>query len=326
METSLFVISPALEIRQHNAITTARFEMTACEMDIVFYLLSLLRKEDRIGTFYQLRVKELMHLTGRQWNYQQFLEATSSLRTREYVIEDNNRVLQVGLLASAEYLKGEGIIELEISEKMRPYLVDLKRNFTSFRLHAAFSLSSKYAKRIYQIASQWKDKSETRLFTLHDLKVMLMLKDPKGVQPEQYTKVSMFQKFVLDVACRQIREHTDLNIDYELIKKGRSFESIRFLLRPQQLQQLPLPFEQPVEVTRQRLAHEKLVELSIVDPQLVAQVLADPAKVDEVFKFCHGLKTGKVKAVSNPGGLFLTMIGLREAKIRTKGPVRRTPV
>lgn len=84
--------------------------------------------------------------------------------------------MQVGLLASAEYLKGEGVIELEISEKMRPYLIDLKRNFTSFRLQAAFSLSSKYAKRIYQIASQWKDKSETRVFSLHDFKIMLVSK------------------------------------------------------------------------------------------------------------------------------------------------------
>ncbi|MFC7671069.1 replication initiation protein [Hymenobacter humi] len=63
-----------LEIRQHNAITTARYEMTACEMDIVFYLLSLLKKEDRVGTFYRVRVLDLQHLTGRQWNYQQFLK------------------------------------------------------------------------------------------------------------------------------------------------------------------------------------------------------------------------------------------------------------
>jgi hypothetical protein len=94
------VSSTGLEIRQHNAITTARYEMTACEMDIVFYLLSLLKKEDRVGTFYRVKVLDLQHLTGRQWNYQQFLEATSALRSREYVIEDNKRILQVGLLAS----------------------------------------------------------------------------------------------------------------------------------------------------------------------------------------------------------------------------------
>lgn len=301
-----------LEIRQHNAITTARYEMTACEMDIVFYLLSLLKKEDRVGTFYRVKVLDLQHLTGRQWNYQQFLEATSALRSREYVIEDNKRILQVGLLASAEYIKGEGVIELEVSEKIRPYLIDLKRNFTSFRLQAAFSLSSKYAKRIYQIASQWKDKSETRTFTLHDLKVMLALKDPKGIESEQYTKVSMFQKYVLDVAVSQINQNTDLHIGYELIKKGRSFESIRFQIKQQEPQQLPLPFEQPLNDSRIQMARQRLAELEIRDARLIEQILGESRMIDELFAFCYKLKTGKIRAASNPGGLFLTVIGIRK--------------
>lgn len=308
----------ALEVRQHNAITTARYEMTACEMDIVFYLLSLLRKEDKVGTFYRVKVTDLMALTGRQWNYQQFLEATSSLRGREYVFQDEQRLLQVGLLASAEYMKGEGVIELEISEKIRPYFIDLKRNFTSFRLQAAFSLNSKYAKRIYQIASQWKDKSETRVYTLHDFKVMLSLKDPKGVEPEQYTKVSMFQKHVLDVAVKQINQQTDLHISYELVKKGRSFNTIRFAVKQQEPQQLPIPFETTMDEAKVISARQRLVELEIRDTRLVEQIVSDPQLLAELFNFVHKLKTGKVKATTNPGGLFLTMIGLRDVKAKSK--------
>ena len=312
--TAPLVVTPSLEVRQHNAITTARYEMTACEMDIVFYLLSLLRKEDRVGKFYQIRVVDLMEVTGRQWNYQQFLEATSALRGREYVFEDNKRFLQVGLLASAEYMKGEGVIELEISEKIRPYFIDLKRNFTSFKLQAAFSLTSKYAKRIYQIISQWKDKSETRTFSLHDFKVMLALKDPKGAEAEQYTKVSMFQKHVLNVAVKQINQYTDLRIAYELTKNGRSFDSIRFTINPQVPQQLPIPFEEAVDDVRLLSARQRLAELEIRDPRLVEEIMSDPRKVNELFNFVHKVKTGKTKATTNAGGLFLTVVGLREAK------------
>jgi len=35
-----------LEIRQDNAITTARYDYSACQLDILFYLLSKLRKDD----------------------------------------------------------------------------------------------------------------------------------------------------------------------------------------------------------------------------------------------------------------------------------------
>ena len=307
-----------LEVRQHNAITTARYEMSACEMDIVFYLLSLLRKEDKVGTFYRVKVLDLIALTGRQWNYQQFLEATSALRGREYIFQDDLRLLQVGLVASAEYLKGEGVIELEISEKIRPYFIDLKRNFTSFRLQAAFSLTSKHAKRVYQIASQWKNKSETRIYSLHDFKVMLSLKDPKRVKPEQYTKVSMFQKFVLDVAVKQINQHTELHISYELVKKGRSFNTIQFSVKPQEPQHLSIPYESGIDEAKVASARQRLAELEIRDARLVEQIVGDAQLLAELFSFVHKLKTGKVKAITNPGGLFLTMIGLRETKAKSK--------
>ena len=302
---------PTLEVRQHNAITTARYEMSACEMDIVFYLLSLLKKEDNAGSCYRVKVTELQQLTGRQWNYQQFFDATSALRSREYIIrnEKERRTLQVGLLASAEYLHGQGIIELEVSEKMRPYLIDLKRNFTSFRLQAAFNLSSKYAKRIYQLASQWKDKPSIT-YPLDELKVMLHLKDPEGQQPEQYTKVSMLQRKVLDVAVAQINAHTDLRLRYELLKQGRAFESVRFFIQAQEPAQLPLLFEQPLDEAREAKARAHLLALAITDPVLVARILAAPELVNDLFGFVFKLKTGKMRAATNAGGLFLKTAGL----------------
>lgn len=301
----------SVEVRQHNAITTARYEMTACEMDIVFYLLSLIKKEDEKGVMYQIRVKDLMDITGREWHYQQFLEATSNLRSREYIIEDDKRLLQVGLLSSAEYIKGEGVIELEVSEKVRPYLIDLKSNFTSFRLHAAFSLTSKYAKRIYQITSQWKDIGESKTFSLHDFKVMLMLKDPQGKETEQYTKVSMFKKFVLDTAVSQINMHTDLKISYELIKKGRSYQSIRFYISSQSPEQLPLPFDRPIEDARHQQARQILDNLGIKNATLIQRILSEKALTDGLFKFNYDLKTGRAKADKNPAGLLLKVLGLR---------------
>jgi plasmid replication initiation protein len=300
-----------LEIRQHNAITTARYEMSACEMDIVFFLLSVLRKEDEPGQIYHIRVKELEQRTGRVWNYQRLLEATSHLRSREYHIEDNKHVLQVGLLASALYVKGEGTIELEVSERMRPYLIDLKSNFTSYRLQAAFSLSSKYAKRIYQLASQWKDIGETKTFGLDEFKIMLGLKDPKGKEPEQYEKISSLQKYVLDVAASQINKHTDLRVKYELIKKGRSYQSIKFYVDTQTLEQLPLPFELEVDDAKVQLASKHLATLGIVESKLVQDILQSPKHVDALFAFIYKLKTDKIKATKNPGGLFLKMQNLR---------------
>jgi plasmid replication initiation protein len=285
--------------------------MSTLEMDIMFALLSRMSKDDQPGTRYQLRVQELERLTGRDWTYSRLGPAAEELIGRCYHIENDRSWLKVSMLASAEYLKGQGILELEISEKLRPYLLDLKNNFTSYRLQAMLNLTSKYAKRIYALASQWKDIGETKTYTLDEFKYMLCLKDPHGKEPEQYIRVSALQKFVLDVAKEQINEHTDLTISYELIKEGRSYQKVRFFVALQQPKQLPIPFELPVDDAKAQLACKHLEFLDITDVTLVPKILTDARMVEALFKFMYKLKTGKIKADKNPGGMFLKMQGLR---------------
>jgi plasmid replication initiation protein len=298
------------EIRQHNSITTARYDMSALEMDIIFALLSRLDPNDKPGTLYRLRVQELEKLTGREWNYHRLGPAVDSLVGRSYHIEDGDSWLKVTMLASAEYLKGQGIIELEVSEKLRPYLIDLKNNFTSFRLQSVLSLTSKYAKRIYELASQWKDIGETKTYSLDEFKYMLALKDPTKKEPEQYMQISNLKKFVLDIAVEQISEHTDLRVSYELLKEGRSYQKVRFYVVPQQLERIPLAFELADEDAKTQAARRNLDSLGIKDPALVKHILTTSTLMSALFDFTYKHRTGKIKADKNAGGLFLKINGL----------------
>ena len=109
-----------------------------------------------------------------------------------------------------------------------------------------------------------------------------------------------------------------MRISYELVKKGRSFNTIQFAVKQQEPQQLPIPFESNMDETRVNSARQRLAELEIRDTPLVEQIVGDSQLLAELFNFVHKLKTGKVKARINPGGLFLIMIGLREAKTKNK--------
>lgn len=298
------------EIRQHNVITTASLQLSAQEMDIFLYLFWLLRKDDCAGTYYRVYMKDLEKLTGRQWNYKQLMAAAAKLRSREVLLRLGKNPLQVGLLASAEYLDGQGCLELELSEKIRPYLVGLQGNFTSFRLQAVLRLTSKHAKRIYQLVSQWKDQCQTPFYAIGELKTILGLNQTKRTTGERYQKISMLQKFVLDIAVQQINEHTELDISYEFEKEGSSFSAVRFIVKRQKV----LGIAESSATERLHLARQKLAELEIRDSRLVTQILSEDAFVEELFRFSYKLKTGKVKATRSPGGLFLTIIGLREAK------------
>ena len=300
-----------LKIRQHNAITTARYDYNACQLDILFYLISILKKEDQPDKLYRIYVKDIETLTGRQWNYQQLKDATWDMGSRMFEIEDEEIYRQLWMFQRVDYIKGHGCIEILLSDPIRPYLFELKDNFTSYELHSALKLSSKYAKRIYQIASQWKDIGETKAYDISQFKEMLKLKDPAGREREQFEKISQLKDRVLDIAVRQINEHTDLRINYTLIKKGRAFDKIRFYIKPQTPQQLPLSFDQPAEEVRLQNARQIMSDVGIKDSKLIEQILSKQEHVNNLFKFNYDMKTGKVKASKNAGGLLLKVLGVR---------------
>lgn len=314
----------ALEIRHHNAITTARYEYSELQLDIFLYLLSILKKDNPNGV-YEIVVKDLSAATGKEYKYGYLRKATEEMGSRMFEISTPKRLEQLWMFQRVAYVLGEGRIEVEFANPIKPYLFDLKDNFTSFQLYAALRLGSKYAKRIYAICSQWKDKGQTQTFNLDELKKMLHLLDDKG--NEQYKPLSMFRKFVLDESVKQINQRTDLEIGYTLGKRGRSFNSITFTVKAQPLAVvLPVKAEflkagtAPIGVSESQYQNVRLLleKWNIRRADVVNQIMNSPDMIQEVNKFAYELQTGKVKVEKNVAGYLLTRLGLKQPKEREK--------
>lgn len=219
--------APEKKIKQHNTITSGRTDYSACQLDVLFMLLACIEDTDDPKKRYNIRVKDIELITGRKWNYQQLLESNEEMMSRVFKIEEEDGLRQIVLFSEIKYLDGTGSFDMVINEPARPYFFELKNNYTLLELKSVLSCTSKHAKRLYSLACQWRG-TGGHTYSLGELKEMLGLKDPKGKEKEQYTKVSMLQKTVLDVAKKQINEHTDIVFDYELIKsRGRSFDTIK---------------------------------------------------------------------------------------------------
>ena len=215
------------KIKQHNTITSGRYDFSACQLDVLFMLLASLNETDPLGKEYHIRVKDIELITGRQWNYQQLKDGNEGLLSRVFEIEMPQGLRQIVLFTDVQYLDGTGSFFMKINESARPYFFDLKNNFTLLELKSVLSCTSKHAKRLYSLACQWRV-AGGHTYDIGELKEMLGLKDPKGKEPEQYKQIGQFKEYVLDIAKRQINEHTDIVFDYELMKtRGRSFDKIR---------------------------------------------------------------------------------------------------
>jgi plasmid replication initiation protein len=215
------------KIKQHNTITSGRTDYSACQLDVLFMLLACLNDVDGPNKRYNIRVKDIELITGRKWNYQQLLESNEEMMSRVFKIDEEDGLRQIVLFSEIKYLDGTGSFDMVINEPARPYFFDLKNNFTLLELKSVLSCTSKHAKRLYSLACQWRG-TGGHTYSIGELKEMLGLKDPNGKGKEQYSEITMFKKQVLDIAKKQINEHTDIVFDYELIKsRGRSFDTIK---------------------------------------------------------------------------------------------------
>ena len=231
-------------ISQHNVITSGRYDYSSVMLDILFMVLSSLE----VGKLeYNIHVQDIEVITGRKWNLKQLREATENIGSRMFEIQTPERISQIWLFSKVDYIIGTGSFTIKLNDESIPYFFDLKNNFTSLQLKSVLDCSSKYAKRLYSIACQWRSVGSKR-FEIKELKKMLGLIDKKG--NEQFTEITAFRLKVLDIAKKQINEHTDIEIDFELKKKGRSYEWVTLLINTQKFKQLEIEFDKPVVIQK----------------------------------------------------------------------------
>ena len=311
-------MSKELEVRQRNALTNARYEYSELQLDLLFFLISKLKK-DQQDSVYEFNIKDLSLLTSKKYNAAYLHKATADMGSRVFEVQTETRYRQLWMFQRVDYMLGQGIIEIKLTEDITSYLFDLKENFTSYELASALRLTSKYAKRIYQYCSQWKDQGETKKYDIQDFKMTLGLLDAIG--KDKAIRMSDFRESVLDVAVKQINEHTELHIGYKLEKRVRTYKNIVFTVKRQALAET-IPFDlvataqdvPGVQQSRFDNTARILDELRITDAKHRQTILSSAAHVAEVNRYNHGLKTGKVKASRNPGGLLLVRLGLVAAK------------
>ncbi|MCR5890341.1 replication initiation protein [Hymenobacter sp. J193] len=213
----LFTASPN-QVRQHNVLTTAHYSYTKLQMDLMIFLLSKLRNSQD-DLVYLLPVKELDKATGNEHNYTYLQEATEDMGSRVFKVKNGNRYEQIWMFQKVAYLEGEGIIEMTLSSTILPYLFDLKNNFTSYEIAASLKLNSIYAKKIYPLCSQWKDKDATPIYDILELKGILGIWDEKE-RVEGYPNFGDFNARVLAPSIKAINEVTDLEISLITAKKA----------------------------------------------------------------------------------------------------------
>lgn len=125
-------------------------------------------------------------------------------------------------VSSVKYDDGEGAIELGWSLEILPYLTLLEQRYTIYDLEQISRLESTYSIRLYEMLVRWKGTGEWYI-KLSDFRDRLDLGD-------KYPRFSSLKARVIQPAVDAINLHTDLDLDWEPIRKGRQVVRLMFIV------------------------------------------------------------------------------------------------
>ena len=213
-----------------NQLVKGRYKLTREEQNFIYLMISQINKDDKKFTEYQIHIKDLASDELTNKNYQRYKEFARKLRSREIIIEDDRRILVSGWFSSVEYIKDTGYIRATIDEKLKPYLLELKKEFVQAKLPTLLKFNSKYSSRLFLLLKSDFDKQKVyrkNLFVVYDIGDL----QNRFELPKSYQAVykNFKEKFLLK-ALNEINEHTGLTISYKELKTGRKITSIEFCI------------------------------------------------------------------------------------------------
>ncbi|WP_129600614.1 replication initiation protein [Anaerophilus nitritogenes] len=217
-------------VTKSNKLMEASYKLTVNEQKFVLIFASLVEKDDEDFKKYRLEVKDVIEKLNIDHKnaYRELKKLTKTILSKPFTIRVPNRKdptkldeIQFSWFSSIRYLNGEGALEGKFDPDLKPFLLNLKKHFTSYRLKNIIQLNSAYSIRIYELLKQYQS-IEERIIHIEDLKNML------GIQKNQYLKYSNFKKRVLESSYKEINEKTDISFEFEEIKKSRKVDKIKF--------------------------------------------------------------------------------------------------
>ena len=218
--------------------------------------------------------------TTRQNAYMRMKEAEETLFNRRFsFFDEDGKLVKSRWISQVKYLDNEGAIEIVFTPAVVQGISRIngvKEFFTQYLLSQTAQLKSVYSSRLYELLIQWRSTGKTPIINLEDFRAQL------GVEENQYKLMSDLKKRVLDLAINDINEKTDIKVNYQQHKKGRSISGFSFTFKQKKTS------NQPVENKRDPNTVDIFSTMTDAQRHLFANKLSE---MPEMSKYSQGTES-----------------------------------
>jgi len=216
-------------VKHNDLIQKSRYNLSVQEQKIILYLISKIRPEDTEFHLYEFNIKDFCEICGIDEpsgkHYLALKETILNLKRKCFWIPiGDGQEATVSWIDKAIINKKIGIIKIKLDNDMKPFLLELQKNFTSYELDYILVMKSKYSIRLYELFKSHEFMSKCT-YDIEHLKLLLSV--------TTYENFKDFRNRVLEPALREINIYSDIFVTYTATKKDRKYDKITFEIKEQ---------------------------------------------------------------------------------------------
>jgi plasmid replication initiation protein len=212
-----------------NPIINAKFDITAVQMKVFLKVVASIDQSGDQMPEINISIKEFQEFVGgKAKNIYTYLHAElTKLRKKDLYYEDDRIKLETNFFSSIVYHKQEAYFTFEFSKNLKPFLLQIKDNFTVLDIRNIMYLDSIYAIRFYEFCKEY-ERFKTFEFDVEKLKEKFGLTD-------RYKNYFDFKLKVINQARSELIKNSELYFDFEEIKLGKKVVRLKFFIHKNKL-------------------------------------------------------------------------------------------
>lgn len=218
-----------MTVWKSNEIVEAGYRLSLGEQRLILLSLGQLDSRDLTQKHVILYAKDFAKAWGvsDKTAIRDLKLASDRLFDRYITLKNDSKIKKFRWIQSAtQYLDGQGAVEFTFSDDILPFLFKLEHslgNFTKYELLNVSGFSSVYSFRLYELAVKMRGMTESKIL-VEELRRILQVDN-------KYPEYGEFKRCVISKSLKDINEKSDLLVDIDPIKRGRSIYALKFTIR-----------------------------------------------------------------------------------------------
>jgi plasmid replication initiation protein len=211
-------------VTKANSLIDARYRLNVQSQKLILACLGMVDPRSEIPKTMTITAIQFSELMGVPNAHRELYSAVDALYGATIVLKEDNEDIELRWIQKkSKRIKGAGSVTITWSDEVLKYISQLRNNFHSYKLRNITELQSSHSIRLYELLMRFADKNY-RVILIDDFRNALGLE-------AKYPLFKDLHKLVIKPSVDELNQHTDLVVEYDTIKKGRTVTALAFTFK-----------------------------------------------------------------------------------------------